>query len=75
MPNAPVDRENGDLELEWLASHSDEVEKYGGKYIAISKDGILGAGDTAGEALKSAKKKNPDAKPAVMLVPSGDLIL
>jgi len=67
--------ENGDPELEWLAAHPEEVEKYGGKYIAISKDGILGSGNMAGEALESAKKKYPDANPAVMLVPRGDLIL
>lgn len=75
MPNADMVKENGDLELEWLAAHPDEVEKYAGKYIAISKEGILGVGDTAGEALKDARKKFPDAKPAVMLVPSGDLVV
>ena len=68
-------KENGDLELQWLASHPGEVEKHEGKYIAISKDGILGSGDTAGEALKKAKKAHPGANPAIMLVPSGDLVL
>ena len=60
-------------DIEWVASHQQELTKYYSKYVAISKGRILGAGNTAGEAFRQAKKEDPQCDPLIMLVSSSDI--
>ncbi|OGX07128.1 MAG: hypothetical protein A2Z88_00105 [Omnitrophica WOR_2 bacterium GWA2_47_8] len=44
-------------ELDWLSSHSEEVEKYSGKWVAVTPQGIVAFGDSADEVESKLKKK------------------
>jgi hypothetical protein len=58
-------------EHEWFIKHSDELSrKYPGKYLAIIGNAIEGIGETASEAFKLAKKKNPDKKVSIAYIPT-----
>ncbi len=44
-------------ELEWLSSHPKEAEKYSGKWVALTKTGIVAAGDSISEVELVLSKK------------------
>ncbi len=44
-------------EFEWLSSHPNEVEKYSGKWIAVTKEGIVASGDSVSEIESALKSK------------------
>ena len=45
-------------ELEWLSSHPEEIEKYSGKWIAITNKGVIVSADSTSEVESLLKKKN-----------------
>lgn len=47
----------GQQDMEWIAKHQKEIGVYGGKWIAVSNNEIVGIGKTAKEALQQGKKK------------------
>lgn len=47
----------------WLIEHSDEIaQRYAGKWIAVRDGRVVGVGDTAVEAARQAREKEPDAE-------------
>lgn len=44
-------------ELEWLSSHPQEVEKYSGKWVAVTENGIVASGESASEVEALLKNK------------------
>jgi len=44
-------------ELEWMSSHSKEVEKYSGKWVAVTEKGIVASGDSVFEVETILKNK------------------
>lgn len=44
-------------ELEWMSSHPEEAEKYSGRWVALTKDGIVASGDSVSEVEVILKKK------------------
>lgn len=44
-------------ELEWMSSHPKEVEKYSGKWVAVTDKGIVASGDSVSEVEAVLKKK------------------
>jgi len=44
-------------ELEWVSSHPEEAEKYSGMWVALTKDGIVAAGDSVSEVKVILEKK------------------
>ena len=60
-------------ELEWLSSHPKEVEKYSGKWIALTDEGIVASADSVTEVELQLKKKSVLLdKVMVMKVPRRD---
>ena len=57
-------------ELEWLSLHPKEVEKYSGKWIALTNKGIVAAGDSVREVTSILREKG--IKAMVMKVPRKD---
>ena len=47
----------GIKDMEWISEHQKELEKYGGKWIAVCNNEIVGIGNTAKEALQQGQKK------------------
>ena len=47
----------GKRELEWISGHQNELEVYGGKWIAVCDNEIVGVGKTAKEAFEQGKEK------------------
>ena len=45
-------------ELEWMSSHPKEVERYGGKWVAVGAGGIVAAGNSVTEVEAILKKKS-----------------
>ena len=43
--------------LEWISSHSKEAERYSGKWIALTKNGIVAFGDSTSKVEAALKKK------------------
>ena len=43
-------------ELEWMSSHPKEMEKYSGKWIAVTNKGIVAAGNSLSEVSDAVKK-------------------
>ena len=56
------------VEHNWLVEHHAEVEKYGGRWIAIVEE-LLSNGKTLQEAYRKAVKRNPRKIPLVTYVP------
>ena len=54
-------------ELEWMSSHPKEVEKFSGKWVAVTKNGIIASGDSVSEIEASLKSKSINLE-AVMLM-------
>ncbi len=55
---------------EWIVKHFEElVEKYGGKFIAVSNEEIIAVGDSSKVVDDIAREKNPDVIPSVIHVP------
>lgn len=51
-----------DSDFNWLTEHAREVfEAHRGRWIAVSNGRVIGAGDTATEAVTEARKTDPDA--------------
>jgi len=50
-----------------------ELEKYRGKYIAIENGEIVGSGETSLEALREARKNNPNRKVSLKLLSDVDI--
>ena len=42
----------GRQDMEWISKHQKEIEVYGGKWIAVCNNEIVGVGKTAKEALQ-----------------------
>ena len=45
-------------ELEWLSSHPEQIEKYSGKWIAVTNKGVVASADSASEVESLLKKKD-----------------
>lgn len=54
-------------ELEWLSSHPEDVERYSGKWVALSNKGVVAFGDSISE-VETALKENGIALEEVMLM-------
>jgi len=69
MPNPVVRPAPGTREQRWFHEHETEmIGQYGGRWIAVSGDTVLGAGNDALEAHEQAKARGfPNA--ALILVP------
>lgn len=60
-------------ELEWLSSHPKEVEKYSGKWVAVTDSGIIASGDSLSEVTSALKRKDIKLEDVmVMKVPRED---
>ena len=57
-------------ELKWLSSHPEEAEKYSGKWVAITDNGIVAVGESVSEVRTALRKKGIEAM--VMKVPRED---
>jgi len=44
-------------ELEWMSSHPKDVEKYSGKWVAVTNKGIVASGDSVSEVGTILKEK------------------
>ena len=44
-------------ELEWMSSHPKDVEKYSGKWVAVTDKGIVASGDSVSEVGTTLKEK------------------
>lgn len=44
-------------QLDWMSSHPQEVERYSGKWVAVTEKGIVAAGDSISEVKTELKKK------------------
>lgn len=54
-------------ELEWLSSHPEDVEKYSGKWVAVTERGVVASGESVSE-VESRLKETGVALDAVMLM-------
>ncbi len=55
---------------EWIVKHFEElVEKYGGKFIAVSNKEVVAVGDSSKMVDDLAREKYPDIIPSVLHVP------
>jgi hypothetical protein len=61
----------GRKELEWISLHQEEIERYGGMWIAVWEDKLISVGKTAKEVLETSKKKGID-KPHITILPRKD---
>ncbi len=60
-------------ELEWMSSHPKEVERYSGKWVAVSHSGVVAAGNSVSEVEATLKKKGVAwEKVLLMKVPRKD---
>jgi len=59
-------------ELNWISSHSNELEDFWGKWIAIVEDKIVASGDSVKEVMAIVNQKKIKEPPLVTLVPSKD---
>ncbi len=58
------------LESKWISEHSDIVDKYTGKWVALLNDrGIIASGDTIEEMQKELEKKNVKDLPLITKIP------
>jgi len=64
-------RVEGEQELEWASKHSEELERYAGKWVAIVGEAVVGVGETAQEALEEARQKSAQT-PLLLRVPRKD---
>lgn len=44
-------------ELKWMSSHSKEVEKHSGKWVAVTDKGIVASGNSVSQVETELKKK------------------
>lgn len=59
--------------LDWMSSHSKEVDKYNGKWVAVTDDGIITSGESLSEVSSNLKKKGIKLDDVmVMKVPRAD---
>lgn len=57
----------------WIQTHFKElVDKYSGKYVAVSDKGVINSGVSSKEVEEKALKKVPKKKISVILVPRKD---
>lgn len=56
-------------EHNWLVEHHAEVEKYGGRWIAIVGEELVSDGKTLQGVYRKALKRNPGKIPLVTYVP------
>ena len=60
-------------ELEWLSSNPKEVEKYSGKWVALTKDGVVASGDSVSEIKVALKEKGIELDQVMLMkVPRKD---
>lgn len=62
-------------ELKLFASHIDELEKFRGKHVAMIKDKVVVAGDSAIGVLQEARKKFPGKKPVLAFIPKEETLI
>lgn len=61
------------LESKWISEHSDIIDEYTGKWIAVLKDkGVVASGDTIREVKKELEKKGIKELPLITKVPRED---
>ena len=61
------------LESKWISEHSDKVDNYSGKWIAVLKDkGIVASGDTLKEVKRELDRKEIKELPLITKVPRED---
>jgi len=61
------------LESKWISEHSDIVDKYTGKWVAVLEDqGIVASGDTIKEVKKELEKKGIKELPLITKIPRED---
>ncbi len=59
--------------LDWMSAHPDEVEKYSGKWVAVTDDGIIASGDSLPEVSSVLERKGVAlGEVMVMKVPRKD---
>lgn len=59
--------------LDWMSAHPDEVEKYSGKWVAATDDGIVASGDSLPEVSSALSRKGMKLEEVmVMKVPRKD---
>lgn len=59
------------VELEWISKHPQELEKHSGKWVAVTKDGIISSSESLKEAREKAKEKIKE-EPLMFKVPRKD---
>jgi len=60
----------------WLGKHTPELqEKYAGKWIAVVNEEVVGVGDTAVQAYDQSRKRYPDIKPLLDVVPTEESMI
>lgn len=59
-------------EHSWVRNHTDEVEKFSGKWIAVWNEQIIAGDDDLEVVAKEAKQKYKDSKPLFIKVPRED---
>lgn len=59
--------------LDWMSSHSEEVEKYSGKWVAVTDNGIVASGNSLSEVRSILNEKGMKLDEVmVMKVPRKD---
>ena len=60
----------------WLSKHTPGLqEEYAGKWIAVVNEEVVGSGDTAIEAYNQSRKRYPEIKPLLDVVPTGECLI
>ena len=57
-------------ELTWISEHQKEIERYAGKWIALTEKGVVAFGNSIQEVKSKLKKKKIEA--LIMKVPRKD---
>ena len=52
----------------WISEHRDELEQFGGKWIAVLKDRVIASGSSVSEVMEKASRKTRKL-PLVIKVP------
>ena len=69
-------QKNNNEDFLWLSNHTPELqEKYAGKWIAVVNQEVVGVGDTAIEAFNLARKRYPDVRPLLDVIPTEECLI
>ena len=65
-----------DTDFVWLTKHTFELQKrYAGKWIAVIHQQVTRVGDTASEAYNQSRKKYPNLKSLLNVVPTEENLI